>query len=75
VRVVTVTGWIGTPPCYANCDGSTIAPILNVNDFACFLNMYAAGETSANCDGSTIEPVLNVNDFACFLNAYAVGCP
>ena len=31
------------PACYANCDGSTIAPILNVNDFSCFLNVYAAG--------------------------------
>ena len=29
--------------CYANCDGSTIAPVLNVNDFQCFLNAYAAG--------------------------------
>jgi hypothetical protein len=27
---------IGTAnPCYANCDGSTVAPILNVNDFTC----------------------------------------
>ncbi len=27
----------------ANCDGSTIPPVLNVNDFACFLNAYAIG--------------------------------
>src|SRR5262245_26370556 len=26
----------GPPPCYANCDGSSVAPILNVNDFICF---------------------------------------
>src|ERR1043165_9729353 len=25
-------------PCYANCDGSTVLPRLNANDFACFLN-------------------------------------
>ena len=33
------------PPglCYANCDGSTTAPVLNVNDFTCFMNRYAAG--------------------------------
>jgi hypothetical protein len=61
--------------CYANCDGSTIAPTLNVNDFTCFLNRFAAGESYANCDSSTIAPVLNVNDFTCFLNQYAVGCP
>ncbi len=60
--------------CYANCDGSTIPPVLNVNDFACFLNAYAAGDPYANCDGSTTQPVLNVLDFACFLNQYAAGC-
>ena len=65
----------GGAPCYANCDGSTIAPVLNVNDFTCFLNRYAAGESYANCDASTIPPVLNVNDFTCFLNRYAAGCP
>ena len=61
--------------CYANCDGSTAAPILNVGDFVCFLNAYAAGQSTANCDGSTAAPVLNVGDFICFLNAYAAGCP
>ncbi|MBL9033088.1 MAG: hypothetical protein JNM80_15425 [Phycisphaerae bacterium] len=61
--------------CYANCDGSTVVPVLNVNDFSCFLNRFAAGDTRANCDGSTVAPVLNVNDFSCFLNQYAIGCP
>jgi hypothetical protein len=62
-------------PCYANCDGSTTAPILNVNDFICFQGLYAAGHSSANCDGSTAPPVLNVNDFICFQGKYAAGCP
>ena len=61
-------------PCYANCDGSTVAPVLNVNDFTCFLNRYAAAESWANCDAGTVAPVLNVNDFTCFLNRYAAGC-
>ncbi|MEX2218517.1 MAG: GC-type dockerin domain-anchored protein [Phycisphaerales bacterium] len=61
-------------PCYANCDGSTTAPVLNVQDFSCFLARYAAGEAYANCDGSTTAPVLNVEDFSCFLNEYAAGC-
>ncbi len=60
--------------CYANCDGSTAPPVLNVNDFACFLNRFAAGDPYANCDGSTSPPVLNVLDFACFLNKFAAGC-
>ncbi|MFN0131978.1 MAG: GC-type dockerin domain-anchored protein [Phycisphaerales bacterium] len=62
------------PACYANCDGSTAAPILNVNDFTCFLNRFAAGDLYANCDNSTTPPVLNVNDFVCFLNAFGAGC-
>jgi V8-like Glu-specific endopeptidase len=61
--------------CYANCDGSTTNPILNVADFTCFLNRYAAGQAYANCDGSTQPPILNVADFTCFLNKYAAGCP
>ena len=61
--------------CFANCDNSGISPILNVNDFQCFLNAFAAGDPYANCDGSTIPPVLNVNDFQCYLNKFAAGCP
>jgi serine protease AprX len=62
-------------PCYANCDGSTVVPVLNVLDFNCFMNRFAAGESYANCDNSTEPPVLNVLDFNCFLNAFAAGCP
>jgi hypothetical protein len=61
--------------CYANCDASSTSPILNVSDFVCFLNRYAAGDSYANCDGSTTPPVLNVSDFTCFLNRYSAGCP
>jgi trimeric autotransporter adhesin len=60
--------------CYPNCDGSTTAPVLNVQDFTCFLQRYAAGNAYANCDGSTTAPVLNVQDFTCFLQQYAAGC-
>ena len=60
--------------CYANCDQSSAAPVLNANDFQCFLNRFAAGDPSANCDGSTSFPSLNANDFQCFLNAFAAGC-
>ncbi|MBL9032504.1 MAG: hypothetical protein JNM80_12465 [Phycisphaerae bacterium] len=66
---------IATASCYPNCDASTTPPVLNVNDFVCFLNSFSAGQSYANCDGSTIPPTLNVNDFTCFLNAFAAGCP
>jgi Immunoglobulin I-set domain len=61
--------------CYPNCDGSTTPPILNITDFACFLNLFAARDPYANCDHSTTPPLLSVADFACFLNKYAAGCP
>jgi hypothetical protein len=65
----------GQATCFANCDGSTSPPILNVNDFTCFLQRFAAADCAANCDGSTSTPVLNVNDFNCFLSRFAAGCP
>ncbi len=70
-----ITAAANTAGCYANCDSSTTAPVLNVLDFSCFLNRFAAGETYANCDASTTPPVLNVLDFSCFLNKFAAGCP
>jgi hypothetical protein len=71
---------VGTPaaepvPCYANCDQSTAAPILNVADFSCFLQTFAAGDSYANCDNSSAAPMLNVADFSCFLQSFAAGCP
>jgi hypothetical protein len=62
------------PGCYANCDSSTASPVLNVADFTCFLQRFAAGESYANCDQSTAQPVLNVADFTCFLQRFAQGC-
>jgi hypothetical protein len=63
------------PPCYANCDASQTSPILNANDFQCFLSAFATGLSYANCDGSTVLPVLNANDFQCYLNSFGEGCP
>jgi trimeric autotransporter adhesin len=70
-------------PCYANCDNSHFLPVLNVDDFTCFINRFALAATLphhhqvthwANCDGSTTVPALNVDDFTCFINRYALGC-
>lgn len=65
--------------CFANCDGSTMAPRLTVLDYLCFeaRTREARGlpheqqiTSYANCDGSTTPPVLNAHDFACFLQHY-----
>jgi hypothetical protein len=77
---------VGSPPvdigafefqgtsCYANCDGSSSVPVLNVQDFTCYLQAFATGNPYANCDGSTGSPRLNVQDFTCFLQKFAVAC-
>jgi hypothetical protein len=74
----------GPAVCYANCDGSTVEPVLNVDDFTCFINEFAQAQGLpheqqvthyANCDNSTIAPALNVDDFTCFINQFATGCP
>jgi hypothetical protein len=67
--------WAFGNPCFANCDDSSIVPVLTSNDFQCFLNRFAAGDAYANCDGSSGTPALTSNDFQCFLNAFAAGCP
>jgi hypothetical protein len=74
-RILSIVQQGGPAICYPNCDASTTAPILNVQDFTCFLQRYAAGDSYANCDNSTVAPVLNVQDFTCFLQSYAAGCP
>jgi hypothetical protein len=63
-----------TDVCYANCTGGGHPP-LNVADFTCFLQRFAAGDYYANCDRSTASPTLNVSDFTCFLQKFAAGCP
>jgi hypothetical protein len=68
----------GPRECFPNCDGSLNAsacPTLNVQDFTCFLQRYAAGDQRANCDASATAPTLNVADFTCFLQRYVAGCP
>jgi hypothetical protein len=66
---------VETCSCYGNCDGSLAQPKLNVADYVCFMNAYAAGDPYANCDGSSSAPVLNVADYICFMNKFAAGCP
>jgi hypothetical protein len=69
-----IRGLAATRICYANCYLSDSPPVLNLLDFLCFLNRFAAGDPYANCDGSTTPPVLNILDFNCFLNNFASNC-
>ena len=55
--------------CYADCDSSGT---LNIFDYICFGNEYAASTSYADCDGNGS---LNIFDYICYGNAYAAGCP
>jgi hypothetical protein len=72
--VYSVVATATAPTCYPNCDHSTSVPFLNVADFTCFLQKFAAADAYANCDNSTTPPTLNVADFTCFLQKFAAGC-
>lgn len=61
--------------CYANCDQSTRHPILNIDDFTCFIDRYARGHPLANCTGNTTPPILTIDDFVCFIDRFTAGCP
>jgi trimeric autotransporter adhesin len=64
--------WAACPTaCYANCDGSTQPPVLNIDDFVCFQTFFAIGDPYADCDASGM---LNIDDFICFQTAFAIGC-
>ena len=58
--------------CYANCDGSSAPPLLNVSDFICFQSRFAASDPYADCD---LSGSFTVNDFVCFQASFAAGCP
>jgi hypothetical protein len=63
---------VGCPNCYSNCDLSQGPKRLNVNDFVCFINKYAALDPYANC---TLDAVIDIADFSCFMTKFAQGCP
>jgi sugar lactone lactonase YvrE len=66
----------GEAPCYPDCDTSTGRGVLDIFDFLCFQNRYAAGSPYAcDCDTSTGAGVCDIFDFLCFQNEFAAGCP
>jgi hypothetical protein len=56
-------------PCLADCDGDGT---LNIFDFLCFQNQFAAGDPRADLDG---DGTLTIFDFLAFQNLFAAGCP
>lgn len=61
--------------CYADCDIGTGPGVLDVFDFLCFGNAFAAGSNYAcDCDVSTGWSVCDVFDFLCFGNEFSGGC-
>jgi hypothetical protein len=61
--------------CYANCDASTVAPILSASDFIAFSTATRRGIRTPTAMCRRLRRVLNVGDFTCFINKYAAGCP
>ncbi len=61
--------------CYPDCDQSTGPGVLDIFDFLCFGNLFAAGDPYAcDCDTTTGAGVCDIFDFLCFGNAFNVGC-
>jgi 6-phosphogluconolactonase (cycloisomerase 2 family) len=61
--------------CYADCDTGSGTGVLDVFDFLCFQNRWAAGAAYAcDCDTGTGLGVCNVFDFLCFQNRFEGGC-
>jgi Metallo-peptidase family M12B Reprolysin-like len=62
--------------CYADCDQSTGAGVLDIFDFLCFQNSFVAGMSYAcDCDTTTGPLVCDIFDFLCFQDAFVAGCP
>jgi hypothetical protein len=60
--------------CYADCDTSTGFQVLDIFDFLCFLNHFAAGDLYAcECDYGQMS-TCDVFDFLCFGERFAAGC-
>ncbi len=61
--------------CYADCDPSTGPGILDIFDFLCFGNLFAANDPYAcDCDTTTGQGVCDIFDFLCFGNEFDKGC-
>ena len=63
------------PQCWADCDQTSGQMVLDIFDFLCFGNFFAAGDPYAcDCDTTTGPGVCDIFDFLCFGNAFGLGC-
>ncbi len=60
------------PRCRANCDGSATAPVLTIDDFACFTAKFLGADPYADCNE---DNALTIADFGCFQTKFVAGCP
>ncbi len=77
-REITVSVVAGESPlnCYADCDRSTGAGVLDIFDFLCFQNAFVSQrEYACDCDTSSGHGVCDLFDFLCFQGAFVGGCP
>ena len=66
----------GCVSCYADCDDSTGAGVLDLFDYLCFQNAFIAADPYAcDCDTATGPGVCDILDFICFQQAFIGGCP
>jgi hypothetical protein len=71
-----IAKWQGCAACYPDCDTQSGPGVLDIFDFLCFGNRFAANDPYAcDCDLSTGPGLCDVFDFLCFGNAFAAGCP
>jgi hypothetical protein len=63
---------IGESGCYADCDTSTGAGVLDVFDFLCFQDAFVNRDPYADC---TSDTMFDIFDFLCFQDAFIAGCP
>ncbi len=54
--------------CYPDCDFSGN---LSIDDFICFITLFALSDPYADCDG---DGTLGIDDFICFQTFFAIGC-
>jgi hypothetical protein len=62
--------------CYADCDSGSGPEVLDIFDFLCYQNRFAAQDPWAcDCDDSSGPGVCDILDFLCYQNAFSAGCP
>ena len=70
----SIAKWGGCTYCYADCDKSTGAGVLDIFDFLCFQNAFVNNDPYA-CECDLPFAGCDIFDFLCFQNYFVAGCP